>query len=299
MPAYNAAAFLAQSINSVLAQSYKDLELIVIDDGSTDNTAAIVKQWQNNDKRIVYHFQSNKGLGAARNSGLKLAKGQWVAFLDSDDLWAEDKLRLQLNAAIDKNADVVFTNGYYLNNDELKVYESLTGFYSGHQLYKLLLTHNHIPVLSVCIKKTLIDTIGFMDTMPLAYGNEDWDYWLRACKANVCFLGMEEKLFQYRLHDNNMSKNKSRMLGGSYYVISKNYDRSLLNNEEQVYQKSKLLSAIPYITKQMFKKPVKAGIRYAVLIFKILFVSRSVIPTSIYNLIKNGLKKTPQLSNNS
>jgi glycosyltransferase involved in cell wall biosynthesis len=298
MPAYNADAFIEQSIISVLAQSYTNWQLIVIDDGSTDGTAAIVKQYQKKDNRITYHFQNNQGLGAARNTGFKLVKGQWIAFLDADDLWLENKLQVQMATAINSNADVVFTSGYYLDKANVKPYESLTGNYNGHALYKILLNHNHIAILSVCIKKALADNLGAMDTNLLVFGNEDWDYWLRACKFNAVFIGLKDKLFKYRVHDKGISANTQRMLMGSYYLICKNYDSSLLNNQEQRYQQFKLLTAIPFILKSMFKwSGNKPKNDFAALVFKILAASFPVLPAFSYNLFKSRFNKTAILNN--
>src|SRR5215467_11570142 len=96
MPAYNAEKYIADSIRSVLAQTYTDWELIVVVDGSTDNTASLVQQFVTRDSRIKYFFQENGRLGKARNTGIKNASGSLIAFLDSDDLWLETKLELQL-----------------------------------------------------------------------------------------------------------------------------------------------------------------------------------------------------------
>src|SRR5262249_61710555 len=94
MPAYNAGKYIADSIQSVLAQTYSDWELIVVDDGSTDNTATVVQQFVTRDSRIKYFFQENGRLGKARNTGIKNASGSLIAFLDSDDLWLETQLEL-------------------------------------------------------------------------------------------------------------------------------------------------------------------------------------------------------------
>src|SRR5882757_4082321 len=96
MPAYNAEKYIAEAINSVKQQTYTAWELIVIDDGSTDNTAAIIKKYAGTDNRIMYTYQANGGQGKARNNGLKKATGEYVAFLDADDLWIPEKLNTQV-----------------------------------------------------------------------------------------------------------------------------------------------------------------------------------------------------------
>ena len=93
IPAYNAGRFIRRTIDSVLAQTYTDYEIIVVDDGSTDNTAEIVKSYGS---KVRYIYQQNAGDGAARNTGIYAAKGEWIAFLDHDDEWLPEKLRLQM-----------------------------------------------------------------------------------------------------------------------------------------------------------------------------------------------------------
>src|SRR6185369_4654551 len=110
MPAYNAGKYIADSIRSVLAQTYSNWELIVVDDGSTDDTAAIVQDFTKREGRVRYIYQENGRLGKARNTGVRNSQGDLIAFLDSDDLWIETKLELQLRALREQNADLVYCN---------------------------------------------------------------------------------------------------------------------------------------------------------------------------------------------
>ena len=106
IPAYNREKTIKKAILSVLNQGYKELEILVVDDGSTDNTANVVKSI--NDSRIKYIYQKNKGACAARNNGIIKASGQYIAFHDSDDVWHSNKLAKQLPVLFDKKADIVF-----------------------------------------------------------------------------------------------------------------------------------------------------------------------------------------------
>ena len=114
MPAYNAEKFIKESILSVLSQSYKYFELIIVDDGSTDSTKKIVKSFK--DKRIKYIYQKNKGVSAARNNAIKYSKGSWISFLDSDDKWMKDTLNTYYKFANDY--DVVIGEYKYMNKKE-------------------------------------------------------------------------------------------------------------------------------------------------------------------------------------
>lgn len=95
--------------------------------------------------------------------------------------------------------------------------------------------------------------IGWQDTTPIVYGNEDWDYWLRACRAGGNFLGLGQKLFKYRVHDNAMSAKRDAMLVASLYVICKNYDKSLLTTGNELYHRRMLQGKIPFIAKRVIK----------------------------------------------
>ncbi|MFA6246600.1 MAG: glycosyltransferase family 2 protein [Mucilaginibacter sp.] len=291
MPAYNASAFIKAAISSVQRQGYKNWELIVVDDGSTDHTASIVKELQQDDSRIIYYRQSNQRLGAARNSGFRLARGAWIAFLDADDLWMEDKLEAQIQSirAQNGNIDVIFTAGYYLRQDkcELAPYNSLRGLYTGKELYKVLLKHNHIPVLSVLIKRTFCKMVGWQDTLPVVFGNEDWDYWLRACKANGTFLGMEDRFFKYRVHDNGMSAKAAAMSTGACYVVCKNYDKAMLCPEDQTYHQTKILKLFPFIAKRAFKTTAQTG-RMALLLIRMIMVTLPLLlkPRTIFRAFR-------------
>lgn len=106
IPIYNAEKFLKKCVSSVLEQSYKDFELILIDDGSSDNSSVICSEFAECDSRVIFIHQNNSGVSSARNCGLEAAKGEFIAFVDSDDYVEKDWLKLQINAMTANNADV-------------------------------------------------------------------------------------------------------------------------------------------------------------------------------------------------
>ena len=124
MPAYNAAEFIQDSIDSVLGQTFFNWELIIINDGSTDNTSEIIQKNIDADNRIISFSQENGKQGKARNLGIKYAKGEYLAFLDADDVWMPDKLAMQLNQIKEKKVDLVFSDSYmftdFSNRDSWK-----------------------------------------------------------------------------------------------------------------------------------------------------------------------------------
>ncbi|MBO7612155.1 MAG: glycosyltransferase family 2 protein [Elusimicrobia bacterium] len=114
LPTYNRAHLIKRSVESILNQTYQNIELIIIDDGSTDNTKEVIESL--NDKRIVYIYQKNQGCCAARNKGIEVARGNYIALQDSDDAWHPDKLEIQINALKENNADVVFCKVFTIGN---------------------------------------------------------------------------------------------------------------------------------------------------------------------------------------
>jgi len=119
IPTYNRAAYLGRALQSVFAQTFKDFEVIVVDDGSTDNTADIVNAWKD---KIHYFYQKNQGRAVARNKGIELAKGKYIAWLDSDDEWYPDRLARQV-PVMEKNADTGMTLGHidFIDQDNKKL----------------------------------------------------------------------------------------------------------------------------------------------------------------------------------
>ena len=116
MPAYNCEKYVVEAINSVLAQTYKNWELLVLDDGSNDNTLQVIEEFSKNDSRIkALPNGKNMGVSATRNRGIELATGEWIAFLDSDDMWESKKLEKQLEVAKEKEAEFLFTGSSYIN----------------------------------------------------------------------------------------------------------------------------------------------------------------------------------------
>lgn len=236
MPAYNAANYIEESISSVRLQTHKNWELIIVDDGSTDDTAFKIKYFQIIDERIKYLYQKNKKQAAARNLGISKAKGEWIAFLDADDLWLSEKLELQLSVAANSIADLIFTQGYYLKGDGiLEPYDSLKGTFNGKNLYSLLYKHNHIAILSVLLRRRVAISVAIFDERPEMQGCEDWDYWLQLTKKEIFFEGIENRLFKYRVHSLSTSKNLLQMHKAGLHTLCNNFNKQLIT-EEKIHQ---------------------------------------------------------------
>ena len=216
MPSYNTGRFIKETIESVLAQSYPEWELIIVDDCSTDNTDDVVGQYLA-DERIRYiKNDTNSGAAVSRNRALREAKGKWIAFLDSDDLWDENKLLRHLGFMVEKQADFSFTHYAVLNDND----EEITVFSPGEDVYGYsdILKHCSIGCSTVIYDS---ESLGQVYMPTEAVKREDFACWLeilRLGKKAVCF---HECLTKYRLHSNSVSSNKAKMIKYQWNVYRK------------------------------------------------------------------------------
>lgn len=204
IPVYNGSAYIGESISSVLSQTLSPRRVIVVDDGSTDETAAVVSALAASQPTIVLHrLAQNSGESAARNAGIRLSDSRFIAFLDADDVWAPEKLALQMAIFKSKGSSVGFVNSsYYLMNErgELLVdAEVIAPSLRGKVLADLLRRGNILSgsASSVLVRREVLDRAGLFDER-LYYGG-DWDMWLRlAAISEVDYV--PEALVGIRVH---------------------------------------------------------------------------------------------------
>lgn len=202
-PAWNAASFLGETIHSAIHQTYTDWEMIVVDDGSTDNTAGVVQALVATDNRIKYIHQPNGKQGKARNTAIAAATGKYLAFLDADDLWHPTKLELQVKAMEAGLGDVVFCDGWWLKDPaqpEAYPIHTPKGRQDADAFYKKQLRGYSIPMLSAMVKKEAVFAVGGFDEDLRVQNAEDYQLWLRLSDAGYSFFGLQDKLFYYRFH---------------------------------------------------------------------------------------------------
>lgn len=205
MPTYNCAKFIKETIESVISQTYENWELVIIDDCSNDNTEEVVASF--NDKRIKYYrLEKNSGAAIARTTAMKMAKGNYMAFLDSDDLWKKDKLEKQLEFM--KNNNYNFTCTAYEQIDE-----------EGHKLNKIIKTKkkaNYDRILLDCPvgNSTVmynVDNLGKFEVPNIRKRNDD-ALWLQILKKEKFIYGMPDVLMEYRIRNNSISSNKLSLI---------------------------------------------------------------------------------------
>lgn len=214
MPAFNASTFIAESIESVIAQTYKSWELLIVDDGSVDNTAAIIQSYAAKYPQIKYFYQPNSGQGKARNTAIQKATGELIAFLDADDEWFPQKLELQLNWMDEVAADLIFTTGYFFNeHGKILPRKFLVpkGRWNAEEMLRLLVIHNRIPILTVLVKKEYVLAAGGFSERKEVQNAEDYNLWMKLCFVNTVFASFDQPLVKYRVHSQQVSHDRRKM----------------------------------------------------------------------------------------
>jgi glycosyltransferase involved in cell wall biosynthesis len=215
IPAYNAEAFISKTIDSVVHQTYQNLEIIVVDDGSSDRTAELVLDKAQKDQRIRLLQQNNAGVAAARNSGIKTSQGQFIAPLDADDIWLPTHLEKQVDCFLQSSPSVGLVYSWSFDIDEQ---DQPTGALHASRIegkvYPTLLCHNFLSHASSalirrdCLRRVGVYNCQFKDQN--AQGCEDWDFYLRIADQYE-FRVVPEFLVGYRKLDRSMSRNLAAM----------------------------------------------------------------------------------------
>ena len=206
IPTYNHANYLNKSLQSVLNQTYDNLEVIVIDNNSNDNTVEVINKFK--DPRIKYLKISNYGIiASSRNMGIRASRGELIAFLDSDDWWNKDKLKICIEY-FNKEVDLVY--------HDLKIVSQKPSFFARRKiqtrqlrkpvLTDLLLEGNIIPNSSVVVRKEMLEKIGLIDESKELVASEDYNTWLRISKFTDKFLYLPKSLGYYFINNQNISK---------------------------------------------------------------------------------------------
>jgi glycosyltransferase involved in cell wall biosynthesis len=235
VPAYNAMNYLPESLDSILAQTYLDFEVIIVNDGSTDN----LSEWASEltDSRVKLISQENRGLAGARNTGLNHAQGEYIAYLDADDLWDATKLAKQIEM-LEQNPEVglVYTWIDRIEQNGKSLGKRFKSNLSGN-IWKKLLERNVISPSSAMIRRCCFDRVGLFDENLKSFV-EDWDMWLRIAACYPIKV-LPEPLLQYRECPSSVSKNFQAMERSYHIVIEKAFTSA---SSELMFQKRKSYS---------------------------------------------------------
>jgi tetratricopeptide (TPR) repeat protein len=219
VPVYNGEAFIAEAIDSVLAQTYPHWELIVVDDGSTDGTSAVLSRFA--DGRIRCIHQANQGLAAARNAGICLARGEFLAFLDADDLWDPQFLQTCVGyLAEQREVAGVCTASRMVDPQGRVLPQWGDAWWSGPALHARLLEGGFFPPNAVLVRAAAVRAVGLFDTGLQGRGTEDWDLWLRITER-YSMHGLAEPLAYYRVYPGSMATQTAGMHANRMSVLTK------------------------------------------------------------------------------
>ena len=240
IPTYNHAKFISKALKSVIDQTYENWEAIIIDNESVDETYKLINNF--NDPRIKYFKISNDGVIAkSRNLGIKEAKGDWIAFLDSDDWWTKDKLEVCLSK-ISKNVDFIYHAHEYVNKSKSFFKKKII---RGRQLKKPILNDLLIGTItkgtqisnsSVIVRKNILIKIGGLNENKILVGSDDYDTWLRIAQITDQFLYINKKLSFYLVHNANTS---SKDMSIPQRLAVRNF-MHLFNNQQKLNLEIKL-----------------------------------------------------------
>ncbi|WP_178986378.1 glycosyltransferase family 2 protein [Winogradskyella helgolandensis] len=247
-PMYNNANVIERTISSVLNQTYPNWELLLVDDASTDQIKAILKPYIDKDSRIkLYSHKNNKGAAKARNLGTKMALGNYIAFLDADDLWESNKLQLQVAQLKSNNTDVCFGSYEWIDsegdplNKKVHALKSLT--------YKKLLKANYIGNLTGIYN---CEKLGKIYTKDLKK-RQDWLLWLEALKrSEKPAIGITKTIAYYRITEGSLSSNKTSLIKHNFNVYRVGLGFSFLKSvvyliqffNEHLFVKKRLIKPI-------------------------------------------------------
>lgn len=229
IPAYNQGHYLGEAIQSCLDQTYPNIEIIVVDDGSTDNTGEIAQSYK--DPKIKYIQKQNGGLSSARNAGIQAASGEYLTFLDSDDTFLPEKISLLLDRLM-TNLHLGFVAGHALLIDQRG--KTIPKKFETHLPSPIqnLILGNPFHVGSVMVRKECQEKIGYFDETLRSY--EDWDFWLRLAIAGCPMDVIPVPVSRYRFHTGQMTRNGEQMTKANLAVLDKTFTNPNLSREWQI-----------------------------------------------------------------
>lgn len=225
MPAYNSQRTIESTIRSALSQSYSDIEVIVVNDCSTDLTDEIVKRIVKEDSRVKYFVnEKNSGVSYSRNFAISKASGEWIAFLDSDDLWRSDKLECQLKLAEESRAELIYASYAMIDIDGNKrcndfIVDPATDF-------DKMLVRNEIGCLTAMVKREVMQKYTFSGE----YAHEDYVLWMCILQDGYKAVGEPKVLADYRVYPGTRSANKFRAAKNRWIIYRKKLKLSVFKS---------------------------------------------------------------------
>lgn len=217
IPTYNHGRHIRRSVSSALAQTFKDKEVVIIDDGSTDDTREKVREFEG---QVIYHRTENGGLGSARNRGISISRGRYLQFLDADDSIAHDKLQKQLAFLLaHPDVDIVYSDCFVVSLAGAKVGNASRPLLRAEEATHELLKANLMPVHASIVKRSAVIDVGLFDECRTAL--EDWDLWLRLAIKGFRFHYISGDLASYHREGSRMTTDAALMYRKTKHLLNK------------------------------------------------------------------------------
>lgn len=284
IPTHNHAHFLEECLSSVKAQTYHNYEVIVVNNGSTDNTEEIVHNlaWD----KLRYHYQADTGsVAGPRNTGIRLAKGKYMAFLDSDDLWYKNKLE-KIIAVLENDSSIDIISHDLFISREGKTKRLVKCGPLGKDMVKSLLLRNCLLGSATTVKKSVMLEVGGFDENKDFKHVEDCETWIRIAYLGKKFYFLNEALGEYRVHSSNLSNDFECVLNNAKNIINKHFKK--VRNDFPLYCYFLYFHRLSNIyfkraTQYFFRKKYKESIRDLIHSF---ILSPFSVPSNIADFIK-------------
>jgi glycosyltransferase involved in cell wall biosynthesis len=282
IPTYNRSSDLVRCLNSLVTQTYKNFEVIVCDNGSSDNTKEVIKKYEKQlNLEYIYLTENSGGPAKPRNIGAANAKGVWICFLDSDDLYEENKLEYISKLNLD-NIDFIYHNLTVIKGGLKFGKLKPRKLSNANSYYDLLFNMNAIPTSSVCVRKEIFDkTNGFKETKEIA-GLEDFHLWINLARMSVRFYYIPKQLGCYFVGNDNFTVTDERQIN-RYRILYQEF----LDLEENQANKAKIKAALDYHTGWVYYKNKDFKIGTPFLMKSAINGTVMIKLRSVYFLLKN------------
>lgn len=222
VPLYNSANVIGSTLQNLLEQTYRNYEVILVDDGSSDNTPDVLAPFFQNNSNIFYYRKSNGGVASARNFGIKKSKGNILALCDHDDFWHNTKLERQVSLFSSTDIGLVYSDARVINEREELNFSPKKKvrplFYEGADCFYKLLQYNCIPTASVIFRKSCVDKVGLFDERMDMHGVDDRHMWLKIA-LNYKIAAVKEVLVNHLIHGGNWSLQEEKMLKSALFCL--------------------------------------------------------------------------------
>ena len=282
IPTYNHANYLKKALDSVLAQSFNNYEIIVIDDNSTDNTSAVVNNYKN---KIIYNkIRNNRIIGRSRNLGISISKGEWLAFLDSDDEWLKDKLQIVFNFINENNKYQIICNNELIFRNSKKMFSNYGPFVENFY-ERLLVEGNCISTSASIVNKNFLFSEGVRFSEKKEFiGTEDYDFFLQLAKKNAKFFFINNFLGIHNYYHGSLSSDYFRHKKAIINVINQHLDYNFDFKKKMILLK-KIKYNLEFKDMLFFMKQNKFK-KFILILFKLFFSSPYRFIISIFLKIR-------------